>query len=127
MNFNLDEDQTELQGLAADLLSKEARTERLEAHEKSGAAYDTALWKAFAQAGLLGATLPESVGGAGLGAIEYAVILRELGRHVGPIPVFASLTAAAVIAAHGSESQDPRFRPDPGSACFHDPIRRMQW
>jgi alkylation response protein AidB-like acyl-CoA dehydrogenase len=111
MNFNLDGDQTGLQGLAADLLSKEARTERLEAHEKSGAAYDTALWKAFAQAGLLGATLPESVGGAGLGAIEYAIILRELGRHVAPIPVFASLTAAAAIVAHGSEAQIAALAP----------------
>ncbi|WP_460367878.1 acyl-CoA dehydrogenase family protein, partial [Actinocorallia lasiicapitis] len=97
MNFNLDEDQTQLRGLAADLLGKEATPERLEAFERTGEAYDAALWAAFAQAGLLGVTLPEEAGGAGLGAIEYTVIMKELGRAAAPLPAYATLTAAAVI------------------------------
>ncbi|GAA2722285.1 hypothetical protein GCM10010439_14520 [Actinocorallia aurantiaca] len=111
MNFTLDEDQQQLQNLAAGLLAKEAGQERLEAAEKSGAAYDPALWRAFAQAGLLGVTLPEAAGGAGLGAIEYTVLLRELGRAVAPIPVYGTLTAAAVIAAHGDEAQIAALAP----------------
>jgi len=111
MNFTLDEDQQQLQGLAAGVLAKEASQERLEAAEKSGEPYDAALWSAFAQAGLLGVTLPEAAGGAGLGAIEYMVLLRELGRAVAPIPLYGSLAAAAVIGAHGDEEQIAALAP----------------
>lgn len=109
MDFNLTEDAQELRKLAAGLLDREAAAERLEAHEKSGAAYDEALWTALAGAGLLGACLPEDLGGAGLGAVELAVILREVGAHVAPVPAYASLTAAAVIARHGSPAQRERL------------------
>ncbi|KAB2383507.1 acyl-CoA dehydrogenase family protein [Actinomadura montaniterrae] len=112
MDFNLDETQQELKGLAADLLAREAAQERLEAFEKSGAPYDGATWKAFAQAGLLGAVLPEDVGGAGLGPVELAVILREAGVRTAPIPVYASLALAAVpIAKHGTAEQRALLAP----------------
>ncbi|MCO5973278.1 acyl-CoA dehydrogenase family protein [Actinoallomurus soli] len=109
MDFDLDESARELQDLAAGLLGREATTERLEAHERSGAPYDAALWGAMAQAGLLGACLPEEVGGAGLGAVELAVILRQVGAHVAPVPAYGSLVAAATVAAHGTEEQRGRL------------------
>ncbi|MEU8798822.1 acyl-CoA dehydrogenase family protein [Spirillospora sp. NPDC048819] len=106
MDFNLDETQQELKGLAAGLLAREATQERLEAFEKSGAPYDAVTWKALAQAGLLGAVLPEDAGGAGLGQVELAVVLRETGRAVAPVPVYASLALAAVpIGRHGTAGQ----------------------
>jgi alkylation response protein AidB-like acyl-CoA dehydrogenase len=106
VDFNLTEDQKELEGLAADLLAREATAERLETHEKSGAPYDRALWKALAQAGLLGIALPEEVGGAGLGAVELAVVLRAIGEQAAPVPAYASLALAALpIAEHGTPEQ----------------------
>ncbi|MDN3356953.1 acyl-CoA dehydrogenase family protein [Actinomadura sp. DC4] len=102
MDFDLDEDAQELQKLAAGLLDREASTTRLEAHERSGAPYDDALWKTLAGAGLLGACLPEDLGGAGLGAVELAVLLREIGAHAAPVPAYASLTAAVTLARHGT-------------------------
>ncbi|MCO5991841.1 acyl-CoA dehydrogenase family protein [Actinoallomurus rhizosphaericola] len=109
MDFDLDESARELQDLAAGLLDREATPERLEAHERSGAPYDAALWRAMAQAGLLGACLPEEVGGAGLGAVELAVILRQVGAHVAPVPAYGSLVAAATVAAHGTVEQRGRL------------------
>ena len=111
MKFTLDEDQKQLQELAAGLLAKEATPERLEAAEKADGPYDEGLWRAVAQAGLLGVTLPEAAGGAGLGAVEYTVLLRELGRAVAPIPVYGALTAAAVIGAHGDSAQVAALAP----------------
>ncbi|WP_395106710.1 acyl-CoA dehydrogenase family protein [Actinomadura sp. SCN-SB] len=112
MDFNLDETQQELRGLAADVLGREASRERLEAYEKTGAPYDAATWKALAQAGLLGAVLPEEAGGAGLGAVELTVVLREIGAHVAPVPAYASLALAAVpIAAHGTKEQRALLAP----------------
>ncbi|NEA27660.1 acyl-CoA dehydrogenase family protein, partial [Actinomadura bangladeshensis] len=106
MDFNLDETQQEIKGLAAGVLAREAAQERLEAFEKSGAPYDDVAWKALAQAGLLGIVLPEDAGGAGLGPVELAVILREVGRYAAPVPVYASLAlAAAAIGAHGTPEQ----------------------
>ncbi|TDD90497.1 acyl-CoA dehydrogenase family protein [Actinomadura rubrisoli] len=106
MDFNLDETQRELKGLAAGLLAREAARERLEAFEGGGAAYDGATWKALARSGLLGAVLPEEAGGAGLGPVELAVILREAGAHVAPVPLHASLALAAVpIGRHGTAGQ----------------------
>ncbi|WP_449065337.1 acyl-CoA dehydrogenase family protein, partial [Planomonospora algeriensis] len=84
MDFTLDEAQEELRGLAAELLGREAAPDRLEAHERSGEPYDAGLWRVLARAGLLGAVLPEEAGGAGLGPVELAVILREVGAHVAP-------------------------------------------
>ncbi|GAA1538652.1 acyl-CoA dehydrogenase family protein [Actinomadura kijaniata] len=112
MDFNLDETQQELQGLAADLLKREAAPDRLEAFERTGAPYDAAVWKALAQAGLLGVVLPEEVGGAGLGPVELTVILRQVGAHVAPVPAYASLALAALpIARHGTGEQRALLAP----------------
>jgi 3-oxo-4-pregnene-20-carboxyl-CoA dehydrogenase alpha subunit len=112
MDFNLDEAQRDLEGLATELLAREATNERLEAHDKSGASYDRAIWKALAQAGLIGVCLPEEAGGAGLGVIELAVVLRAIGAHVAPVPAYASLALAAwTIAEHGSAEQKALLGP----------------
>ncbi|MFC4906039.1 acyl-CoA dehydrogenase family protein [Actinomadura gamaensis] len=106
MDFNLDEAQRELQGLAAGLLGREASPQRLEAFEKGGAAYDEPVWKALAQAGLLGVVVPEEQDGAGLGPVELTVLLREVGAHVAPVPAYATLALAALpIARTGTDAQ----------------------
>ncbi|MEO3810813.1 acyl-CoA dehydrogenase family protein [Sphaerisporangium sp. B11E5] len=95
MDFTLDETQAELRGLAAGLFGRET----------TGEPYDTALWAATAKAGLVGACLPEESGGAGLGAVEMAVILREAGAHVAPVPLQDALVAGMVVGRHGSAAQ----------------------
>ncbi|MFC5746867.1 acyl-CoA dehydrogenase family protein [Actinomadura rugatobispora] len=127
MDFNLDETRQELRGFATGLLGREASRERLEAFEKTGAAYDDALWKALGQAGLLGVCLPEEVGGAGLGAIELTVVLREIGAHAAPVPAYASLAlAAAPVAAHGTAEQKALLAPlNDGEAVFTGAYREV--
>ncbi len=42
-------------------------------------------------AGLLSLVLPEPLGGAGLGPVETAVVLTEVGRNVAAVPALATL------------------------------------
>jgi alkylation response protein AidB-like acyl-CoA dehydrogenase len=109
MDFDLEESSQELRTLAEGLLDREAAAVRLEAHERSGDPYDARLWTALAGAGLLGACLPEDLGGAGLGAVGLAVILREIGAHAAPVPAYASLVAAVTVARHGTGEHRARL------------------
>lgn len=64
------------------------------------------LWKAVAaDLGLAGLLVPEEQGGAGASAREAAVVMRELGRSVAPVPFLSSaVEATTVLLAGGSES-----------------------
>ena len=53
-------------------------------------------WKAYAELGWLGVTLPEDVGGSSGSAVDMALILEEFGRHL----VLEPFVACAVLAAH---------------------------
>jgi len=53
--------------------------------------YDRALWKELGQAGLLGLAIPEWFGGGGLGVLDTAVLLTEIGRQAAPVPALATL------------------------------------
>ena len=58
--------------------------------------YDQALWQDLRSLGLSGAALPESVGGAGLGAAASVAIAEELGRAAAPSPLSATLMVAGL-------------------------------
>jgi alkylation response protein AidB-like acyl-CoA dehydrogenase len=51
-------------------------------------------WQELAELGWLGVSVPEEQGGAGLGFVEQAVLIEELGRALYPGPYFASVTLA---------------------------------
>ena len=117
MDFELDESHADLRELAAGLLDRVAETGGMAdggavgGGMASGAPYDVAAWKAMAQAGLLDACLPEESGGAGLGAVGLAVLLREVGAHVAEVPAFATIAlGASPLARHGTPSQRELLR-----------------
>mgnify|MGYP003694495817 CR=1 FL=1 len=57
------------------------------------------MWKEMAQLGWLGPPLPEAYGGSGLGMVETAILLEELGRAAYPGPYLPTVLAAAAIEA----------------------------
>jgi glutaryl-CoA dehydrogenase len=68
----------------------------------------------MAEIGLLGAVIPEEYGGAGLSALPYGVIMRELERGDSSLRSFASVQNGLVvhpIFAFGSEEQRRRWLP----------------
>ena len=70
-----------------------------------------ALWKEMAQLGWLGLSLPEEHGGSGLGMVETAILLDELGRAAYPGPYLPTMLAGHAILAAGSAAQKNRWLP----------------
>lgn len=97
MDFALDETQDEVRALAADVLG------RCVDH---GRAHDAVTWKALADADLLTLAVPEEQGGAGLGVVETAVVLGEIGRWTAAVPALATLAFGVLpVARFGTAAQ----------------------
>jgi len=94
----LTDDQKMLQETAASFLAAEGGPARqLRRWRDSGCAdgFGTDLWKQFGELGLTGICIPEDQGGLGLGALEAALVLEEIGRNLTPSPFLTTAVAAA--------------------------------
>src|SRR5258705_6016122 len=111
MDFSLSEDQQAIGALAAKILAEKGSHELQRALEKRGEPrFDRELWRAVADAGLLGISVPEQHAGAGLGFLEVAAILEQGGRRTAPIPLFETVVLAALpIAEIGRPGQAARW------------------
>lgn len=105
MDFTFTPEQDEAAALTASILTDRATPERLKQVEKAGDRFDRDLWREFGSAGLLSLHLPEVDGGAGLGLIELARVLVEVGRHVAPLPLATHGPASRLVAEVGSPQQ----------------------
>jgi alkylation response protein AidB-like acyl-CoA dehydrogenase len=105
MQFDLDADQLARRDAARDLLDHHAATTRVRAvvDAPDGDRVDDELWKAMAAQGWTGVAAPEAVGGLGLGWVEAAVLLEEVGACVAPAPILGTLVAVDALTAAGAE------------------------
>jgi alkylation response protein AidB-like acyl-CoA dehydrogenase len=71
------------------------------------------VWRGFGALGVMGLLVPDTHGGAGMGMVDMAVVLEELGRTVHPGP-FASSAVGAVslVALAGGEADRAEVLPD---------------
>lgn len=113
MDFGFTSEQEDIRTVSGRIFEDLCKPERLPDFEKAGERLDPDLWKALAEASLLGVALPEEYGGMGFGIAELCVLLEQAGRHVAPVPLWPTLVlGAAPLAEFGSESQRRRFLPD---------------
>jgi alkylation response protein AidB-like acyl-CoA dehydrogenase len=81
MDFSLSKEQELLRDGLTKFLSTRYDLEKSRAAAKTGAGWQPEIWRAFAdELGILGATLPENVGGIGGGPVELMVIMEALGH-----------------------------------------------
>ena len=81
MDFTLSSEQELLREGLSKFLAARYDLESSRAAAKTGPGWQPDIWRGFAEElGILGATLPESVGGSGGGPAEAMVIAEELGR-----------------------------------------------
>src|SRR5690349_927773 len=94
MHFAFTPDQEALRTEARRWLDEHYPPERVAELADSEAGWDPASWAELAQLGWLGVSVPEEEGGAGLGFLEEAVLLEELGRALYPGPYFSTVALA---------------------------------
>ena len=105
MDFTLSKEQTLLRDGLNKFLAGRYDLEKSRAAAKTGAGWQPDIWRGFAEElGILGATLPESVGGSGGGPAEAMVIAEELGRALVIEPfVDTVIVAGGLLARAGDE------------------------
>jgi alkylation response protein AidB-like acyl-CoA dehydrogenase len=94
MDFSFTPEQEELRAQARSFLAERYPAERVAELADSEEGWDPASWRELAELGWLGVSIPEEHGGAGLGFVEEAVLLEELGRALYPGPYFATVGLA---------------------------------
>jgi alkylation response protein AidB-like acyl-CoA dehydrogenase len=110
MDFALNHEQEQLRDLAHQILSDHVTQERLRAVESGTEGFDRETWSAFARANLIGLAISEEHGGSGLGFLEVALVLEQIGRHVAPIPYLATVVLGAMpIDRFGNDEQKNRL------------------
>lgn len=95
MDFNLNAEQELLREGLSKFLAARYALENSRAAAKSGAGWQPEIWRSFAdELGILGAPLPEAVGGSGGGPVETMVIAEELGAALVIEPYIGTVVVA---------------------------------
>jgi alkylation response protein AidB-like acyl-CoA dehydrogenase len=110
----LSEDQELLAKTAADFAAEHGSIARLRAlrDARDPVGFSRALWKQMAELGWPGIPFPESLGGAGLGLAELAIVMEALGRTLAPEPFLSTvLLGGQALGLGGSEAQQRAWLP----------------
>ena len=109
MDFSFTPDQTLLKNSARAFLDEHCKPATVRLLWDDSRGESEGLWKEMAQLGWLGLALPEEHGGSGLGMVETALLLDELGRAAYPGPYWPTMLVADAIAESGSDAQKKRW------------------
>src|SRR5580693_5153877 len=110
MQFGLTETQQVLKNSAREFFSAECPIAEVRRLMETDTAYDAALWQKMAHQGWTGILFDEEHGGLGLGLVEMAVALEEMGRTLLPGPYLSTvLLAGSVIDAAGNAAQKQKY------------------
>lgn len=98
MDFELSVEQEALRDAAAELLAGRSPIPVVRAAMERGGSPDADLWAAMVEQGWCGIATPERDGGLGLGWVEAALLLEQVGAAVAPAPILGQLVALDLLA-----------------------------
>jgi alkylation response protein AidB-like acyl-CoA dehydrogenase len=110
MNFDLNDEEQEIQSTAKEFLASRFKPAKVRELAEARA-YDDELWKEIVELGWAGIAIAEDDGGQGLGMVELAVLLEQAGYACAPSPLLGSTGAALAISAAGSDEQRAEWLP----------------
>jgi alkylation response protein AidB-like acyl-CoA dehydrogenase len=110
MQFELSETQQTLKNTVRKFLAAECPMAEVRKLMETETAFDAALWSKMAEQGWTGMLIPEEYGGFGMGMVEMAATLEEMGRALLPGPFFSTVVmAGTLIEKAGSEEQKQKY------------------
>jgi alkylation response protein AidB-like acyl-CoA dehydrogenase len=111
MDVRLTDEQSLLQASARELLEAECPMKLVRAVVEHPTTSTAVLWSKLAELGWLGLLVPESLGGAGLGFVDLALVLEEAGRALLPGPFLSTILAADLVSREAERSVAARLLP----------------
>src|SRR5579862_194912 len=110
MQFELTETQQTLKNTVRKFLAGECPMAEVRRLMETESAFDAGLWKKMAEQGWTGMLIPEQYGGFGMGMVEMAATLEEMGRAILPGPFFSTVVmAGTLIEMAGAEEQKKKY------------------
>ncbi len=112
MNFDFSDDLKQLRDQARRFLSEQCTPAVVRRSLDGQERFAAPLWREIGGMGWIGAAIPETFGGAGLGYEGLCVLAEEIGRVVAPVPFgsTAYLASEAILTA-GSDAQKRAWLP----------------
>ena len=112
MDLALSEEQEMLRTMARELLTDKLPKAVVREIEESELGYSPDLWREMAELGWVGLVFPEKFGGGGMGFLDLAVLLEEMGKACLPGPYFSTVILGGLpILDVGSEEQKQKYLP----------------
>ncbi|HLK12844.1 MAG TPA: acyl-CoA dehydrogenase family protein [Candidatus Binatia bacterium] len=111
IDFGLSEEQTALQAAARELLAAECPPALVRETAKAADGVPRGLYRRMAEQGWFGLLVPEREGGVGLGILDLALVLEELGRVAAPGPFLSTQLVIAALVRAGSAAQRRAWLP----------------
>ncbi|WP_092658999.1 acyl-CoA dehydrogenase family protein [Halorientalis persicus] len=104
MDFSLTEEQRAVQQTAREFAENEVEPVARK-HEESGE-WPEEVWQTAVDAGLIGVSIPEEYGGAGMGQVEASIFAEEIARaDAGMLAAIGTEFGTRMIAEYGTEAQ----------------------
>ena len=133
LDFEFSAEQDELRHAVRRFLAARAPLESVRGHYGDERACGDELWRGLVDLGVVGLLAPVEHGGAGMGMVDVAVVLEELGRAVCPCPYLATAVGAVslVDALEGWTAHPllPALARGErrGTVAVYEPRRRAAW
>jgi alkylation response protein AidB-like acyl-CoA dehydrogenase len=110
MHFGLTETQQAIKNSARQFLVAECAMPVVRRLMETETAFDQALWSKLAEQGWTGIIFSEKYDGVGLGMVEMAAVLEEMGRALVPGPFISTVLLGGSLLDHaGSEEQKRKY------------------
>ena len=111
IDFGLSDEQEALQRSAREFLARECPPALVRETATSDDGVPRDLYRKMAELGWMGLIVPEKENGLGLGALELALVLEELGRVAAPGPFLATQLVIAALVRAGTAAQRGAWLP----------------
>lgn len=112
MDFTLTEDQTMIRDAARDFLGEASDSAAVRKAMSTETGFDSEVWQQIAELGWCAIPVPEEQDGLGLGQVELALVMEQMGEHLLCSPFFATISLATnLLRECASDAARERFLP----------------